>query len=227
MKDSKKDEFTEEAEKILFEELKAIWIWKGRKDQPHFLLSDGSHKAGYVNIDLILHNPKVKERLVWLLIKKLERVGITKEIFDVVYSSNLRGGYFGSETARQLDVKFIWTVVGEKRGQWMPKLILPPETRILQIEGNFNLGMARDGKREILNQYPGVKFVEIEGKTVAAAIIHSPTSLPAKFPDYEVIPLVEIEIPVWKAEKCPVCRFGSKCIKPPQNWYEFIAKYGE
>jgi hypothetical protein len=55
-----------------------------------------------------------------------------------------------------------------------------------------------------------------------ATIVHRPDHLPIEYPDYQVIALLEKEIHDWHPSECPLCKGGSKALKPKQNWQRFI-----
>jgi orotidine-5'-phosphate decarboxylase len=217
----------EEIEKALIERLlierNAIWTYKEMPGEPHALLASGKHSDGYINLNAVLQSPRLSEVLANQLIEKLEERGSTKEKIDLVASSSYAAITFGYEVARQLGVDFVFT---EKEGEiqkWSGRFEIPPGSQILQVEELITtLSTTQKVKKAILEKNPDVKFLEANGKTVVATIVHRPDHLPIEYPEYQVIALLEKEIHNWGPNECPLCKGGSEALKPKQNWQRFI-----
>jgi len=209
-------------EKILIEK-NAIWTFKVMPNEPHALLASGKHSDGYINLNAVLQSPQLCETLAKKLVSKLMNHGITKEHVDVVVSSSFAAITLGHEVARQLGVDFVFTEKEGEEQKWSGRFEIPQGSRILQVEELITtLSTTEKVKKAILEKNPGVKFLEIDGKTVVAAIVHRPDHLPIDYPHYKVIALIEKEIHNWDPEKCPLCQKGLEALKPKQNWQRFI-----
>jgi hypothetical protein len=217
----------EEIEKALLErpliERNAIWIFGGKPGEPHALLASGNHSDGYINLNAVLQSPKLCEVFAEQLVQKLETHGITKETVDVVVSSSYAAIVFGYAVARQLGVEFVFTERIDNEQTFGERFILAPGVRILQVEELITtLGTAKDVKDKVLNRNPEARFVQLDGKTVVATVVHRPEELPITYEDYTVIALIEKKIHVWDSSICPLCNNGSEPLKPKQNWQRFI-----
>ncbi|MBZ9572599.1 hypothetical protein KJA17_00170, partial [Patescibacteria group bacterium] len=104
---------------------------------------------------------------------------------------------------------------------WTGRFDLPAGARILQVEELITtLKTTRAVKEEILKANPEVDFLGMDGKTLVATAVHRPAML-VEYPDYKVIPLMELEIHNWEPEECSLCKEGSKALEPKPNWQEF------
>lgn len=207
----------------LFIEHDAIWIFGDRTGEPHALLTSGKHSDGYINLNIVLQSPQLCEILAEQLVRKLNSQGITKKDIDVVVSSSYAAILVGYAVARQLGVDFVFTEKLEGQQIFGERFVLSPGVRILQVEELITTTKTSRGvKAAVLNNNPEAKFLEVEGKTVVATIIHRPSKLPIVYKDYRVIALIEKEIHAWNPTKCPLCKQGSKALKPKQNWQGFL-----
>lgn len=201
----------------------AIWIYEGKREEPHALLTSGKHSDGYINLNAVLQFPNLCKILASHLIELLRREKITREKIDAVVSSSFAAITFGYEVARQLGVIFAFT---EKKGneqEWSGRFELLEGVKILQVEELVTtLCTARKVKNAVLSANPKVKFAELGGKTVVATIVWRPEKLPPEEPDYNVISLISKEIHNWDPEECPLCQKGSPALRPKSNWQRFL-----
>jgi orotidine-5'-phosphate decarboxylase len=217
----------EEIKKALIErpliEHNAIWTFRGSPGEPHALLASGKHSDGYINLNAVLQSPALCETFAEQLATKLRAQGITKETVDVVVSSSYAAIVFGYAVAKQLGVDFIFTEKLENQQIFGERFVLAPGARILQVEELITtLKTAKGVKDAVLNNNPEAKFVQLDGKTVVATVIHRPDKLPITYEDYTVVALIEKEIHAWDPDGCPLCKNGSEPLKPKQNWQRFL-----
>jgi orotate phosphoribosyltransferase len=204
-------------------EKNAIWTFKGMPNEPHALLASGKHSDGYINLNAVLQSPELCKILAEKLIEKLKEKGITKEKVNIVVSSSYAAIVLGYEVARQLSVDFVFTEKEGEAQKWSGRFEILPGSQILQVEDLITtLSTTQKVKTAILEKNPNVKFLEINGKTVVATIVHRPDHLPIEYPAYQVIALLEKEIHNWDPNECPLCQKGSEALKPKQNWQRFI-----
>jgi len=212
----------------LLEICEAIWIYEGKKGEPHVLLTSGKHSDGYINLNAVLQFPNLSEILARKAIEKLRKEGIDLEKIDVVASSSYAAITFGQDIARQLKAIFVFTEKeGKKEGKkqkWTGRFEIPKGSTILQVEELITtLGTTRRVKKAILNANPTVHFLKRGAKkALVLTIVHRPEKIPITYSDYEVIALIEKEIHSWPPEECPLCQKGSKALKPKPNWEKFI-----
>jgi len=219
----------EEIDKALLEkpliEHNAIWTFKGSEGEPHAFLASGKHSDGYINLNTVLQSPQLCETLAEQLVHKLGAQGITKETVDVVVSSSYAAIVFGYAVARQLGVDFIFTEKLENQQIFGERFVLAPGARILQVEELITtLKTAKGVKDAVLNNNPEAEFIQVDGKTIVATVIHRPDKLPITYEDYTVIALIEKEIHAWDPSECPLCKKGSEALHPKQNWQRFLQR---
>jgi len=214
-----KDELPEK----LLEICEAIWTYQGNPGEPHALLTFGKHSDGYINLSAVLQFPNLCEILAKSLIEKLKKAGIDLKRVDAVASSSYAAITLGQEVARQLKAMFVFTEKEQKEQKWSGRFKLPKKARLLQVEEIIStLSTTRKVKEAILAQNPNVNFLEKEGKTIVATVVHRPEKLPKTYSDYHVIALIEKEIHVWEPNECPLCKKGSQVLKAKPNWERFI-----
>ena len=196
-------------------ELKKIYEKYGALLQGHFLLSSGKHSKYYLQSAKVLEYPKVAEKLAKELAKQIKEAGIE---VDTVCSPAIGGLLAGYELARALGVRFIFTerVKGEmtlRRG-----FEVKPNEKVLICEDIITTGgSAMEAAREIEKR--GAKIVgfaaianrgickRINGKTQRK----SECKLPEDKPFFA---LEDFDFEVYEEENCPMCKEGSKPIKP-------------
>ena len=201
----------------------AYWIYRGLPNEPHALLSAGGHSDGYFNVNEVTKYPNFRKALADMIATRLDVVGI-KDI-DIVISSTYAATSIGQAVADNLDAMFVFTEKDGKNQLWTGRFEIPSGgARALQVEELITrLVTTEKVKASVLDINPDIEFVEIDGKTVVAAIIHRPSQLPIEYDSHIVIPLWEGEVQNWTPKECPLCKKGSKALKPKPNWQKFIA----
>jgi orotate phosphoribosyltransferase len=167
----------------------------------HFELSSGRHSANYVQCALILQHPKQAEAL------GRELADLFKDLTVACVVAPAMGGIIiGHEVARALGVRSLF-VERDSSGHMALRrgFELKPGERVLVIEDVWTTG---GSTRETIG------VVEEEGGlAVAAGAMIDRTSgkiewnLPARA-------LLELEVPSYEAEDCPLCRAGGTPSRP-------------
>ena len=210
--------------KNIFEICNALWIYQGLPDEPHALLTKGGHSDAYFNVNAVTQFPNFRRRLGLDITLKLVDAGITKKDVDVVVSSTYAATSIGQKVADYLDAMFVFTEKDGKNQKWSGRFEIPSGARVLQVEELITtLGTTVQVESVVLGANPDIEFVEINRKTAVATIIHRPSQLPIEYNSYEIIALMEVEVHNWDSEECPLCKKGSKALKPKPNWQKFIA----
>lgn len=166
----------------------------------HFILSSGLHSPNYLQCALALQMPSDAERFGQEIASHFKDSGI-----DTVGSPAIGGLVIGFAVAKALGVRFIWTerqdgVMTLRRG-----FTLKPGERILVVEDVITTG---GSTRECI-----AALEQAGGKVVGAASIIDRSAGKA---DVGVprISLVEMEVPAYKPEDCPMCMTGDTPYKP-------------
>ena len=202
----------------LFKICNAIWIYDGNPQGPHALLTSGRHSNGYADCSQILKFTNLRDILAERMVEEILLPNIAGVKADYIISSSMAAIPFGDGIASYLGLTFLYT---EKIDgvQKMKRFEVPSKARILQVEELITtMGTTRQVTNAILEKNKNVEFVRDQnGKIVVLTLVHRPEKLPIEYPDYRILPLVELEIHNWTPEECPLCKAGSRALKPKEN----------
>jgi len=166
----------------------------------HFRLSSGLHSAGFVQLALVLQYPAKAEQCGRSIAERI--VGLRP---TVVLSPALGGIVVGHEVGRALGVRAIFAerqdgVLKLRRGFGIAE-----SDRVLVIEDVVTTG---GSTRETMQ----VAAAAGAGVVGAAAIINrSGGPLPFDVPFH---PLLEMSLPTYQPDVCPLCQVGVPVVKP-------------
>ena len=166
----------------------------------HFRLSSGLHSSGYLQCALVLQHPASAELLGRELAALVSALRAT-----VVLSPALGGVVIGQEVGRALGVRAMFAerqdgVLTLRRG-----FTLGETDRVLVIEDVLTTG---GSTRETIQVARAAG-----GRVVGAGAI---VNRSGKAPDLDVEfhALVELSLPTYEPEKCPLCAQGLPVVKP-------------
>jgi orotate phosphoribosyltransferase len=166
----------------------------------HFKLSSGLHSDKYLQSALVLQYPEFAAALGESVAARTRHLGAT-----VVLSPALGGIVIGQETGRALGVRAIFAERQEGRLALRRGFSLAPEDRVLVVEDVITTGGSTQET---------VDVATAAGATVigAAAIINRGKSEGRLgLPFYA---LVNMEVPVFQPDACPLCAKGDPVVKP-------------
>jgi orotate phosphoribosyltransferase len=166
----------------------------------HFRLSSGLHSTGYLQCALVLQHPPSAEALGRAL---ADRVGDLRA--TVVLSPALGGVVIGHEVGRALGVRALFAerqdgVLTLRRG-----FMLAESDRVIVVEDVLTTG---GSTRETMQVATAAG-----GHVVGAAAIVDRSGGTAGF-DVPFHALLEIALPTYQPEACPLCARGLPVIKP-------------
>jgi orotate phosphoribosyltransferase len=166
----------------------------------HFILSSGLHSSLYLQCALALQYPMDTAKFAKAIAGKL-----AGERFETVASPAIGGLVIGYETARALNVRFIWTerengVMTVRRG-----FSVKPGERVLVIEDVITTG---GSTREC------IAAIESGGAKVAGAASIIDRSNGKADVGVPRVALASLEVPSYKPEDCPMCANGQIAVKP-------------
>jgi orotate phosphoribosyltransferase len=171
----------------------------------HFELSSGRHSGSYIQCALVLQYPKHAETLGRALADLFKDINVS-----CVVAPAMGGIIIGHEVARALNARSLF-VERDASGHMALRrgFELKPGERALVIEDVWTTG---GSTRETIG------VVEEEGGlAVAAGALIDRTSgkiewnLPARA-------LLELEVPSYEAEDCPLCRAGGTATRPGSRY---------
>lgn len=181
----------------------------------HFLLSSGNHTEYYLQSAKVLEDPKTAQMLSSQLAKLIVEAGIK---VDTVCAPALGGILAGYELARALGVKSIFTerVNGQmslRRGFEVKK-----GERFIICEDIITTGGSALESARIISELGGeiVAFAALANRGFCKRYgSDNKAKIECKLPnDVPFFALDDFSFEIYKEEDCPLCKSGSKAIKP-------------
>ena len=167
----------------------------------HFRLSSGLHSPGYMQSALVLQHPTDAAALGMGIAVNTKRFRPT-----VVLSPALGGLIIGHEVARALGVRAIFaeraggTALSLRRG-----FALLPGDRVLVVEDVLTTGKSTRETVDVAR--------ELGAEVIGVASIVDRSGGAIKF-DVPSFSLVQLEVPTYEADTCPLCAQGIPVEKP-------------
>jgi orotate phosphoribosyltransferase len=199
----------------------ALFVHNGDPKWPHAVLHSGLCSDGYINGSNALSYPSISQIFAACMERKITDAlsGNTAKKINWIVSSSYTAIPLGKDVANLLNTRFGYT---EKEGRlqvWRRWQIAEKET-VLQVEDTITTSATtkavRTGIRE--GNKNEVKFVPI----IATAFLRSNTR---KIEEAKVVYVARFsKIQSWPPNKCPLCKAGSKPLRPKENWAELTGK---
>jgi len=175
----------------------------GAHQKGHFLLSSGLHSGDYLQCALYLAHPRRAARAGGLVADAVFDAQLDPQI---IIAPAMGGLIIGHETARALDLPFLFTERSEGTMVLRRGFGVAPGQRVVVIEDVVTTGRST---REVINILEGLGAAVIG---VASMINRSGDSQPfAPLPSRS---LLDVDFPTWTADECPLCRDGVPIAKP-------------
>lgn len=168
----------------------------------HFVLSSGLHSPKYLQCALAIQHP---DDALYFGKAIADRIREMEKNIELVASPAIGGLVIGFAVAQSLDVPFVWTERQNGEMTLRRGFKLRPGERILVVEDVITTG---GSTRECI-----AALEANGGKVVAAASIIDRSNGTA---DVGVprISLVEMDVPSYATEACPMCKAGIDAVKP-------------
>lgn len=196
-------------------DVEKIYKESGALLEGHFLLSSGKHSPNYLQSAKVLEDPKRAEVLAKELAKQIKDYGIE---IDTVCSPAIGGLIAGYELARALGVRFIFTERKEGKMTLRRGFEVKPGERVLICEDIITTGGSAMEAAEELEKRGAkiVAFAALANRGVCKRVGGQNESKPeCKLPkDKPFFALADFDFPIYEPEECPLCKSGSKPIKP-------------
>lgn len=178
-------------------EILAIYENAGALLSGHFELSSGLHSSQYLQSALVLLDPDRAERLGKELASRFEGRA------DCVVSPALGGLIIGYEVARALRLPFMFTERKEGKMCLRRGFSIRPGARVVIVEDVVTTGGSVRECMEVVRRHGGLPV------HVLALVDRDPK--PGRF-DVPFASLVQLRVPAFPPESCPLCREG---VLPP------------
>ncbi len=175
----------------------------GAHQKGHFLLSSGLHSGDYLQCALYLAHPSRAADAGGMLAAAVSAAQLDPQI---IIAPAMGGLIIGHETARTLDLPFLFTERCEGTMVLRRGFGVAPGQRVVVIEDVVTTGRST---REVINILESLGAAVIG---VASMINRSGKDQPfAPLPSRS---LLEVDFPTWTADECPLCRDGVPISKP-------------
>jgi len=206
-----------------FDVLDAGWAHDGDPQKPHAELTSGKCSNAFYDCLRVLRHPNLNEILARQLTQKLKADGIGE--VDWVIGSPYAAITFSYEVAKALGAIhwFAEKDPTDSKGKKMVwrRMTIPKGARVLQVEELITTsGTFKEVRRAVEqgNSEP-VEFLPVVG-----VLIHRPPKLPVDYDGTKIIAVIEKEVWAIEPNECPLCREGSKRLRPKSNWKELTGK---
>jgi orotate phosphoribosyltransferase len=182
------------------DELLDLYRQSGALLEGHFRLTSGLHSPGYLQCALVLQHPPHAEALGRAIADRVRELRAT-----VVLSPALGGVVIGHEVGRALGVRAIFAERQEGRLALRRGFTLASTDRVLVVEDVMTTG---GSTRETIDVARAAG-----GEVVGTASIVDRSGGSIHF-DVPFASLLQIALPTYEPEGCPLCAQGLPVVKP-------------
>jgi len=182
------------------DELLDLFRRSGALLEGHFRLTSGLHSSGYLQCALVLQHPEHAEALGRAIGDRTRRLRPT-----AVLSPALGGVVIGHEVGRALGVRALFAERHDGALTLRRGFVVAENDRVLVVEDVLTTGGSTRETMQVAKASGG----QVVG---AASIVNRS----AGAPDFDVpfASLLEIDLPTYEPEKCPLCAQGLPVVKP-------------
>ena len=181
----------------------------------HFILSSGNHSPNYLQSAKVLEDPKRAELLAKELAKLIKDANIK---VDTVCAPALGGVIAGYELARALGVRSIFVERKEGKMELRRGFEVSKDENVLICEDIITTGGSALEAADIINSLGAkvVAFAALANRGFCKRYGSSKEpkkecKLPQNIPFFA---LADFEFEIYPPENCPLCKEGSKAVKP-------------
>ena len=182
------------------DELLDLYRRSGALLEGHFRLTSGLHSPGYLQCALVLQHPQQAEALGRAIAGRVQDLRPT-----VVLSPALGGVVIGQEVGRALGVRAIFCERQDGRLALRRGFTLDSADRVLVVEDVMTTGGSTRETIEVAKA--------AGGQVVGTASIVNRGGAAIRF-DVPYVSLLEIALPTYEPEACPLCAQGLPVVKP-------------
>ena len=181
----------------------------------HFILSSGNHSNRYLQSAKVLEDPKRAEILANELAKMIREAGIE---VDTVCAPALGGVLAGYELARALGVRSIFVERKEGQMELRRGFEVREGEKIIICEDIITTGGSAMEASKIIESLGAdvVAFAALANRGFCSRFGSDKTpKQECKLPDNKpFFALADFEFEMYAPDECPMCKAGSKAIKP-------------
>ena len=182
------------------DELLDLYRRSGALLEGHFRLTSGLHSPGYLQCALVLQHPQHAEALGRAIADRVRDLRAT-----VVLSPALGGVVIGQEVGRALGVRAIFAERQDGKLALRRGFTLDPADRVLVVEDVMTTGGSTRETIEVAKA--------AGGQVVGTASIVDRSGGTIRF-DVPFVSLLDIALPTYEQDRCPLCAEGLAVVKP-------------
>jgi orotate phosphoribosyltransferase len=182
------------------DELLDLFRRSGALLEGHFRLTSGLHSSGYLQCALVLQHPQHAEALGRAIGDRTRSLRAT-----LVLSPALGGVVIGHEVGRALGVRALFAERQDGALALRRGFVIAENDRVLVIEDVLTTGGSTRETMQVAKA-PGAQVVG------AASIVNRSAGPPDV--DVPFASLLDIALPTYEPEKCPLCAQGLPVVKP-------------
>jgi orotate phosphoribosyltransferase len=190
---------------IEMEQSRPLEIFKecGALLEGHFLLTSGLHSNRYLQCALVLQNPRFASELGSALAARLSGLG---EMPSFVIAPALGGILVAHEVARSLSVRGIFAERSQDRTLSLRRgFRIEPGERGFVVEDVLTTGVSTRETMDVVTHSGGIvlaagSLIDRSGGRVQLGVPRTA--------------LAVLDVPTYTPEECPLCKAGSRAIKP-------------
>jgi orotate phosphoribosyltransferase len=172
----------------------------GAVQEGHFLLTSGLHSTAYIQSALILQHTREAAALGEALAGRMRQSDP-----DVVIGPALGGIIIAHEVARALGARAIFAERSDGRMTLRRGFAIQPGERVLVVEDVITTGGSAQEVAGLVRDAGGI--------LVGVAALVDRSGGRVRF-DAPHAALVALDLPVYPADACPLCRRGEPVVKP-------------
>ncbi len=208
----------------------ALWVHDGNPVRPHALLTSGKHSNGFFNSRLVIESEELLSMAARDLVTKLLRIdSYVIDSLDCVVGPATGATKLAMLIARDINSYF---PPDHWRFWYSPKKGETENGRIMVFQENmhpyrYDEVLLCD---DVLTTGGSLKLTENAVERDSAFVLPFVLVLVNRsgfksVNGKRIISLVDREMPIWKKDECPLCKNGSKAIRPKDNWELLNAEY--
>ena len=182
------------------DELRDLFRRSGALLEGHFRLTSGLHSSGYLQCALVLQHPAHAEALGRAIADRTRSLRPT-----AVLSPALGGVVIGHEVGRALGVRALFAERQDGELTLRRGFVIAENDRVLVVEDVLTTGGSTRETMQVARASGG--------QVVGAASIVNRSGGRAEF-DVPFASLLDVDLPTYEPDKCPLCAKGLPVIKP-------------
>ena len=182
------------------DELLDVYRRSGALLEGHFRLTSGLHSSGYLQSALVLQHPHYAEALGRALGDRVRDLRAT-----VVLSPALGGVVIGQEVARAIGVRAIFVERQDGAFTLRRGFVIAENDRVLVVEDVMTTGGSTRETMQVARAAGG----HVVGAASMVDRSHGLVDLGVPY-----VSLLDVDLPTYEPDKCPLCAQGLPVIKP-------------